>query len=112
MWLGAGILLFYLRLNIKSIVRNCYPTKTERADDWLIKAMLRASYDPGVLVVLESIFSFNLSLPCNFLLKEFKERVLILQAAVPMMSSQNPEEVNLIICEWVMAAESKILAER
>ncbi|KAF5731089.1 hypothetical protein HS088_TW19G00693 [Tripterygium wilfordii] len=41
-WLGARILLFYLRLNIKSIVKNCYPTKAERADDWLTNAMLRA----------------------------------------------------------------------
>ncbi|XP_038685375.1 uncharacterized protein LOC119985219 isoform X2 [Tripterygium wilfordii] len=139
-WLGARILLFYLRLNIKSIVKNCYPTKAERADDWLTNAMLRASHDPGVLVVLESIFSFNLSLPLNFLLKEFEERVLIIQGTKDPISDskselalikehcpgiiikeldaghcphdEQPEQVNLIICEWVMSAESKILAER
>ncbi|XVE58698.1 hypothetical protein DITRI_Ditri04bG0189700 [Diplodiscus trichospermus] len=40
--LGAQLLLFYLRLNIRNIVKNFYPTKTKRADDWLINEMLRA----------------------------------------------------------------------
>lgn len=82
--------------------------KTERADDWLINKMLRAvsslllkiyfnpysnllgseyvfiltciqSFDPGVIVVLESIFSLNLSLPINYLLEGFKEKALIIQ---------------------------------
>ncbi|CAK7337075.1 unnamed protein product [Dovyalis caffra] len=78
-WLGARLLLVYLRLNIGSIVKNCYPTKTERVDDWLINEMLRASYDPGGLAVLESIFSFNLSLALNYLLEGFKEKVLVIQ---------------------------------
>lgn len=85
--------------------------KTERADDWLINKMLRAvsslllkiyfnpysnllgseyvfiltciqSFDPGVLVVLESIFSLNLSLPINYLLEGFKEKALIIQVHV------------------------------
>ncbi|XWS37699.1 hypothetical protein CRYUN_Cryun19dG0067400 [Craigia yunnanensis] len=40
--LGAQLILFYLRLNIRNIVKNFYPTKTKRADDWLINEMLRA----------------------------------------------------------------------
>ncbi|KAJ6410681.1 hypothetical protein OIU84_007437 [Salix udensis] len=78
-WLGARLLLFSLRLSLGSIVKSCYPNKTERVDDWLINEMLRASYDPGVLVVLESIFSFNLSLALNYLLEGFKGKVLIIQ---------------------------------
>ncbi|KDP22400.1 hypothetical protein JCGZ_26231 [Jatropha curcas] len=136
--LGAQLLLLYLRLNIRTIVNNCYPTKTERADDWLINEMLRASFDPGVLVVLESIFSFNLSLPLNYLLEAFKEKVLIIQGMKDPISNskskvsmfkehcpgfaireldaghcphdEKPEEVNTIICEWIVTAESKILA--
>ncbi|KAF8008683.1 hypothetical protein BT93_K2368 [Corymbia citriodora subsp. variegata] len=78
-WLGARLLLFYLRSSIGQIVRNCYAVRTERADEWLINEMVRSSYDPGVLVVLESIFSFNLSIPLNFLLKGFNGKVLVVQ---------------------------------
>ena len=34
------------------------------------------SYDPGMPVVLESIFSFTLSIPLNYLLEDVKEKVL------------------------------------
>ncbi|GAY41366.1 hypothetical protein CUMW_058900 [Citrus unshiu] len=137
--LGAQLLLFYLRLNISNFVKQCYPTRRERADDWLISEMLRASYDPGVLVVLESIFSFNLSLPLNYLLEGFKEKVLIIQgikdpisdskSKVAMLKEhcagivireldaghcphdEKPEEVNSIISEWIVTIESKVPAE-
>lgn len=78
-WLGSRALLLYLRLRIKNIVKNCYPTKVERADDQIIDEMLRASYDPGVVVVLESVFTFDLSVPLNYLLKDFSNRVLAIQ---------------------------------
>ncbi|GLT40303.1 hypothetical protein SLA2020_144480 [Shorea laevis] len=138
-WLGARLLWLYLRLNIKSIVKNCYPAKTERADDWLISEMVRASYDPGVLVVLESIFSFDLSLPLNYLLEGLEEKVLIVQGMKdPISDSKSkvamlkehcagvtvkelnaghcphdelPEEVNSIICEWILTVENKVPAE-
>ncbi|XP_050387503.1 uncharacterized protein LOC126803813 [Argentina anserina] len=134
-WLGARFLLFYLRFQLKDIVQKCYPNKTERADNWLIDEMLRASYDPGVAVVLESVFSFNLSLPLNYLLKEFKEKVLIIQGMRdPISNSKSkvamikehcdgflikeldaghcphdelPEEVNSVICEWVVTLSSR-----
>ncbi|KAE8665534.1 Hydrolase, putative isoform 2 [Hibiscus syriacus] len=77
--LVAQLLLFYLRLNIRNTVKSFYPTKTDRADNWLINEMLRASNDPGVIVVLESIFTFDLSIPLNYLLEGYEERVLILQ---------------------------------
>ncbi|KAL5744368.1 hypothetical protein ACOSQ2_027484 [Xanthoceras sorbifolium] len=138
-WLGARLLLFYLRLNLKNIVKQCYPTRTERADNWLIGEMLRASHDPGVLVVLESIFSFNLSIPLNYLLEGFEEKVLIIQGMKDPISDsksklamlkehcagvvikeldaghcphdERPEEVNSIIQKWIATVESKLLAE-
>ncbi|GMY07764.1 cryptochrome dash, chloroplastic/mitochondrial [Fagus crenata] len=138
-WLGARLLLFYLRLRLKDIVKNCYPTKPERVDDRLVNEMLRASYDPGVPVVLESIFSFNLSIPLNYLLEGFEEKVLIIQGMKdPISDSKSklamlkehcagvvireldaghcphdelPEEVNSMICEWVGLVRSKLPAE-
>lgn len=139
-WLGSRILVFYLRLRTQELLKKCYPTRVERADDFLISEMLRASYDPGVLVVLESIFSFNLSIPLNFLLEDVKEKVLIIQGMKDPISDSNskvamlkehcdgvmikeldaghcphdevPERVNTIICEWILGVESNnILAE-
>ncbi|KAG5013814.1 hypothetical protein JHK82_025948 [Glycine max] len=139
-WLGSRILVFYLRLRTQELLKKCYPTRVERADDFLTSEMLRASYDPGVLVVLESIFSFNLSIPLNFLLEDVKEKVLIIQGMKDPISDSNskvamlkehcdgvmikeldaghcphdevPERVNTIICEWILGVESNnILAE-
>lgn len=137
-WVGARLLLFYLRLNLKNILKNCYPTRSERADDWLIKEMLRASHDPGVLVVLESVLSFNLSIPLNYLLSGFEEKVLIIQGMKDPISDSKtklamlkehcngveireldsghcphdelPDEVNSIICEWIANVRAKSLA--
>ncbi|KAG2711105.1 hypothetical protein I3760_04G061700 [Carya illinoinensis] len=138
-WLGARLFLFFLRSRLKDIVKNCYPTKPERVNDWLLDKMLRASYDPGVPVVLESIFSFNISIPLNYLLEGFKETVLIIQGMKdPISDSKSkvamlkehcagviireldaghcphdelPQEVNSIICEWVASVHSKLPAE-
>ncbi|KAA8539813.1 hypothetical protein F0562_026505 [Nyssa sinensis] len=137
-WLGARLLLLYMRLSIRNIVKSCYPTKPERADDQLIDEMIRASCDPGVVVVLESIFSFNLSIPLNYLLEGFEGKVLVVQGMKdPLADSRSklamlrehckrisireldaghcphdeqPEEVNSIIQEWVVTMESKILS--
>ncbi|KAI4323830.1 hypothetical protein L6164_023406 [Bauhinia variegata] len=128
-WVGSRLLLFYLRLRIKEIVKKCYPRRTERADDWLVNEMRRASYDPGVPIVLESIFSFNLSIPLNYLLEDVKDKVLIIQGMKdPISDSKSkvamlkeycdgvtireldaghcpqdevPEQVNAIISEWI-----------
>ncbi|KAJ0043202.1 hypothetical protein Pint_17260 [Pistacia integerrima] len=108
-----------------------FSNRTERVDDWLIGEMLRASHDPGVLVVLESIFSFNLSLPLSYLLEGFNEKVLIIQGMKDPISDskskldmlrehcpgfaireldaghcphdERPEEVNSLICKWIEA---------
>ncbi|KAK3040099.1 hypothetical protein RJ639_027825 [Escallonia herrerae] len=129
-WFGARLLLTYLRLGLRNIVKNCYPVKPDRADDWLINEMLRASYDPGVVVVLESIFSFNLSLPLNYLLEGLEGKVLVIQGMKDPISDsksklamlreeckgvvikeldaghcphdEQPEQVNSIIREWVV----------
>ncbi|KAK7854879.1 pheophytinase [Quercus suber] len=138
-WLGARLLLFFLRLRLKDIMKSYYPTKPERVDDWLVNEMLRASYDPGVPVVLESIFSFNLSIPLNFLLEGIEEKVLIIQGMKdPISDSKSklamlkehcagvaikeldaghcphdelPDDVNSMICEWVASVQSKLPAE-
>ncbi|XP_004143716.1 uncharacterized protein LOC101210685 isoform X2 [Cucumis sativus] len=133
-WLGARLLLSYLRVKTKDILKNCYPTRTDRADDWLINEMLRASKDPGGLVLLESIFSFDLTVPLNYLLEGLEGRVLIIQGMKdPIYNSKSllgmlkdhcvrvtikeldaghcphdelPEEVNSILCEWIVGIES------
>ncbi|KAI3735168.1 hypothetical protein L6452_14657 [Arctium lappa] len=134
-WLGARGLSFYLRLSFRNLVKRCYPTKTNRADEGLLNEMVRASYDPGVLVVLESIFTFDPSIPLNYLLKGFEQKVLIIQGMKDPISDSKtkvsvvkrhlkeivikeldaghcphdevPEEVNSIIREWVVNIESK-----
>ncbi|KAA0055132.1 Cryptochrome DASH [Cucumis melo var. makuwa] len=133
-WLGARLLLSYLRLKTKDILKNCYPTRTDRADDWLVNEMLRASKDPGGLVLLESIFSFDLTVPLNYLLERLEGRVLIIQGMKdPIYNSKSllgklkehcawvmikelnaghcphdelPEEVNSTLCEWIVRMES------
>ncbi|CAN4084857.1 unnamed protein product [Withania somnifera] len=134
-WLGARFLLLFLRLTLWYTVRSCYPMRSDRADEWLIQEMLRASYDPGVVVVLESIFSFDPSAPLNYLLQGFEKRVLVLQGMKdPLCDSRSrlamlrkhcegivirelnaghcphdeiPEEVNFIIQEWVVTLENE-----
>ncbi|XP_076944322.1 uncharacterized protein LOC143614906 [Bidens hawaiensis] len=134
-WLGARGLSFYLRLSFRNLVKRCYPTKTDRADEGLLNEMVRASYDPGVLVVLESIFTFDPSIPLNYLLKRFKGNVLVIQGMKDPISDSKtkvsvvkqhfkeivireldaghcphdevPKEVNSIIREWVVKIESR-----
>ncbi|XP_074355151.1 uncharacterized protein LOC141693864 isoform X2 [Apium graveolens] len=131
--LGARVLLLYLRSSIRSIVKKCYPNNPDRADDWLINEMTTASYDPGVVRVLESIFSFDLSIPLNYLVKGLENRVLVIQGMNdPISDSKSflamltehcrgittkeidaghcphdeiPEKVNFIIREWVVNIE-------
>ncbi|KAL6956414.1 hypothetical protein U1Q18_047021 [Sarracenia purpurea var. burkii] len=139
-WLGARLLLLFLRLRIKNIVKSYYPTQVERADDWIINKMIRASYDPGVVVVLESVFTLDLSIPLNYLLKGFESRVLIIQGMKdPLSDSKSklamlrdhckgivireldaghcphdelPEVVNSIIKEWMEYCEEQAWIER
>ncbi|KAK4431612.1 2-hydroxy-6-oxo-6-(2'-aminophenyl)hexa-2,4-dienoic acid hydrolase [Sesamum alatum] len=134
-WLGARLLLVYLRFNIRNILRSFYPTNTDRADDQLINEMIRASYDPGVIFVLESIFSFDLSLALNYLLEGFEKKILVIQGMKdPLSDSKSmlamfrehckgiaikeviaghcphdelPNEVNAIIMEWVVTLENE-----
>ncbi|XP_027103928.2 uncharacterized protein [Coffea arabica] len=132
-WLGARLLLLYLRFNIRNIVKSFYPSKMDQADDWLIDEMLRTSHDPGVLVVLECIFSFDLSVPLNYLLERFERKVLAIQGMRDPLSDSRaklaclrehckgivtkeldgghcphdelPAVVNPVIQEWVMTVE-------
>ncbi|XP_058085009.1 uncharacterized protein LOC131232641 [Magnolia sinica] len=135
-WLGTRLLLLYLRLRAGNILKNCYPINTERADDFLINEILRASYDPGVLVVLESVFNFNLPIPLNYLMDSFGGKVLIIQGIKDPLSKselrlsllrehcsgtvireldaghcphdEQPQEVNSIIQEWTVTVESSL----
>lgn len=137
-WLGARFLSLFLRFSLRNIVRDYYPTRRDRVDEWLISEMLRASYDPGVMVVLESIFSFDLSVPLNYLLQGFERRSLVIQGMKDPLVSDNssrlamlrkhckgiltreldaghcpqdekPEEVNSILQEWVATVEGEAL---
>ncbi|KAI4320063.1 hypothetical protein MLD38_033582 [Melastoma candidum] len=135
-WLGARVLLFYLKTSFGKLVKDCYPAKPERADEWLLGEMLRASNDPGGLAVLESIFSLNLSLPLNYLLKGLEEKVLVIQGMRDPISNSRtklsllrqhcpgisihevdaghcphdelPEEVNSVICKWIKRVEENL----
>ncbi|CAI9092073.1 OLC1v1027220C1 [Oldenlandia corymbosa var. corymbosa] len=137
-WLGARLLLLYLRLNIRSILKSFYPAKMERVDDQLIYEMLRASHDPGVLVVLECIFGFDLSLPLNSLLKGFEGKILVVQGMRdPLSDSRSklavirehckgiaireldaghcphdelPAVFNAVLKEWVLTVESEVVS--
>ncbi|KAJ0968510.1 hypothetical protein J5N97_025427 [Dioscorea zingiberensis] len=134
MWLGSRLLLWYLRLRVGTILKECYPTNSERADSWLVKEILRASYDPGVHIVMESVVNFNLSVPLNYLLGSFGGKVLIMQGSKTHFPNQFeiiyawgtfavgvtvseldaghcphdevPEEVNSILNDWVKTIES------
>uniref|UniRef100_A0A7N1A6T3 Photolyase/cryptochrome alpha/beta domain-containing protein n=2 Tax=Kalanchoe fedtschenkoi TaxID=63787 RepID=A0A7N1A6T3_KALFE len=131
---GARLLLPFLRLSLKNIVADCYPVKKERVDEMIINEMTRASHDPGVVYVLENIFSINLSIPLNYLLEGLGEKVLIIQGMKdPIQDSktmlamlrkhcpgfsireldaghcphdERPEEVNSIIRQWVTSLET------
>lgn len=46
-----------------------------------ISWLVLQSYDPGVLVVLECVFGFNLSIPLNYLLDTFGGKVLVIQVS-------------------------------
>ncbi|KAM7266414.1 hypothetical protein ACFE04_004311 [Oxalis oulophora] len=132
-WLGARLLSFFLRSSVKSTMKSYYPVEPKRADDWLINEIQRASYDPGVLVVLESIFSIDLSIPLNCLLeglpdKGMKDPLLNSKSKLAMIKEhcagvvikeldaghcpqdELPETVNSIICEWIARVESRPLA--
>ncbi|KAL8151334.1 hypothetical protein V2J09_021142 [Rumex salicifolius] len=136
---GSRLLLQYLRFSLRSIIMKCYPTRSERVDDWLIDRMLRASRDPGVIAVLESVFSVNLSIPLNHLLANLKDKVLIIQGMKdPIADSKSklamlkehcsgievielnaghcphderPEEVNSFITTWVLKVEGRVYVE-
>nr|XP_029117485.1 uncharacterized protein LOC105034519 isoform X2 [Elaeis guineensis] len=133
-WLQARLLLLYLRLRAGSILKKCYPTNAERADDGLIGDILRASYDPGVPIILESILNFDLSIPLNYLFDSFGGKILVVQGMKDPLSKSKlflsmlrehcirvtvseldaghcphdelPVEVNSILSEWTSTAES------
>lgn len=132
-WLGSRLLLLYLRFRAEDTLKRCYPRNTERVDGWLINEILRASYDPGVLVVLESVFNFNLPVPLNRFLDSYGGKVLVIQGMRDPLSDSKlrlsklrencswvtikeldaghcphdevPEEVNSILREWVKTIE-------
>ncbi|KAH7668428.1 putative hydrolase/acyltransferase (alpha/beta hydrolase superfamily) protein [Dioscorea alata] len=90
MWLGSRLLLWYLRLRAGSILKEYYPTNSERVDDWLVNEILRASYDPGVPIVMESVVNFNLSVPLNYLVESFGGKVLIIQFSLIIQGIKDP----------------------
>ncbi|WVZ65666.1 hypothetical protein U9M48_014989 [Paspalum notatum var. saurae] len=77
--LQAGLLLLFLRSRAEGILKEYYPTRTDRVDKPLLQQIIRASYDPGAATVLESVFNFNLSIPLNFLFDSFGGKILVIQ---------------------------------
>lgn len=131
--LGSRFLLFYLRIMAGRLLKKYYPTNPERADEWLVGEISRASYDPNAVIVLESIIDLKLSLPINYLLDSYNKKVLLIQGDKdPLFQSklrstmlkqqcskvvvrnvnaghcphdEIPDEVNLIIDSWVQNIE-------
>ncbi|PWZ14616.1 Pheophytinase, chloroplastic [Zea mays] len=138
--LQAQLLLLFLRSRAEGILKEYYPTRTERVDKPLLDQIVRASYDPGAAKVLESVFNFNLSIPLNFLFDSFGGKILVIQgmkdpltkseAFVTMLREhcskvqirelnaghaphdEVPDEVNTILCKWVEQIEVKPALEK
>ncbi|KAH9320519.1 hypothetical protein KI387_015158, partial [Taxus chinensis] len=131
--LGSRFLLFYLRIMAGRLLKKYYPINPERADEWLLGEISRASYDPNSVVVMESIIDLKLSLPINYLLDSYNKKVLLIQGEKdPLYQSklrstmlkqqcdnivvrsvdaghcphdEIPDEVNSIIDNWVKQIE-------
>ncbi|KQJ91197.1 uncharacterized protein LOC100826912 isoform X3 [Brachypodium distachyon] len=91
LWLSglqARLLLLFLRSRAGGILKEYYPTRTERVDKPLVDEIIRASYDPGAKTVIESIFNFNLSIPLNFLFDSFGGEILVIQVMLRTMKFQ------------------------
>ncbi|CAL5087172.1 unnamed protein product [Urochloa decumbens] len=138
--LQAQLLLLFLRSRVEGILKEYYPTRTERVDKPLVDQILRASYDPGAVTVLESVFNFNLAIPLNFLFDSFGGKILVIQgmkdpltkseAFVTMLREhcskvqirelnaghaphdEVPDEVNTLLCEWMKQIEVKPALEK
>ncbi|KAG8057541.1 hypothetical protein GUJ93_ZPchr0002g24229 [Zizania palustris] len=87
--LQARLALLFLRSRAGSILKEYYPTRTERVDKPLVDEIIRASYDPGAATVIESIFSFNLSIPLNFLFDSFGGKILFVQGLKDPLTNSN-----------------------
>lgn len=107
--LGARFLLFYLKAMAKRMLKKFYPTNPERADEWLLGEILRASYDPNTVAVLESIVDLKLSLPINYLLDSYNKKVLLIQGNKdPLFQSKRTasflkQQCNTVVLEDVNA---------
>ncbi|KAK6132191.1 hypothetical protein DH2020_034074 [Rehmannia glutinosa] len=97
--LGARLLLLYLRFNIRNILKNFYPTKTDRADDRLINEMIRAG--------MKDPLSDSKSMLAMF--REHLRGIAIKEIdAGHCPHDEVPNEVNSIIKEWVVTLESQM----
>ncbi|CAN6167774.1 unnamed protein product [Urochloa humidicola] len=138
--LQAQLLLLFLRSRVEGILKEYYPARTERVDKPLVDQIIRASYDPGAVTVLESVFNFNLSIPLNFLFDSFGGKILVIQgmkdpltkseAFVTMLREhcskvqirelnaghaphdEVPYEVNTLLCQWMKQIEVKAALEK
>ncbi|CAM0952619.1 unnamed protein product [Alopecurus aequalis] len=137
-WLSRllpSLLLLFLRSRAGSILKDYYPTRTERVDKTLVDEIIRASYDPGATTVIESIFNFNLSIPLNFLFDSFGGNILVIQGMKdPLTKSESfvsmlrehcskvhirelnaghaphdevPDQVNSLLSEWMKVKETE-----
>ncbi|KAF6152606.1 hypothetical protein GIB67_013053 [Kingdonia uniflora] len=98
-WLGGRLLLLYLRSRVGNIVKNCYPINKGRADDWLINEMQRAGMKDPLSNSKKSLSMLREH--CNgIVIKELE--------AGHCPHDERPDEVNLLITEWVVTAERSL----
>ncbi|CAL5323032.1 unnamed protein product [Camellia sinensis] len=91
-WLGARLLLLYLRSTIESIVKNCYPTQNQ-------VLVIQGMKDP----IADSKSKLAM-------LREHCKGIIIKELdAGHCPHDERPEVVNSIIQEWVVTVGTKIL---
>ncbi|KAJ7515707.1 hypothetical protein O6H91_22G024300 [Diphasiastrum complanatum] len=104
-WIGSRFLLLYLQTQCRDTLKKCYPINSSRADDWLLREVLRASYDPGAIAVLESLFYLRAPLPLNFFLDRYDAKVLVIQGAKdPLQNSLQKANMLKAYCKNVSVA--------
>lgn len=132
-WAAARLLLLYLRGISHRLMKNVYPVKPWRADDWLAGEVIRASFDPGAVILLECMFRLRKPLPINWFIDRYTGRVYVIQGVKDPLNKaiqraqllkdhcnnvmvelldaghcphdELPEEVNRLISDWIQKSD-------
>nr|DAD18606.1 TPA_asm: hypothetical protein HUJ06_020069 [Nelumbo nucifera] len=95
-WLGSQLLLLYLRWRVGDILKNCYPTNTERADDFLIEELTRA-----VSSLVAAILHFSSCLP---ILLHLSAQLHIMMVEIRQIISDLPYLTKKVTTECLVLA--------